>query len=427
MDHVFKLVFLFLFLFSSVSYADTYPSVYINHHDNFSSATYATVSEACTATNGYPSAAATYVSGVDNYCDAFWNGSPWPNGGFPTYPSSSCPGGGTLNYPNCINAPPCGTGQVRNSTTGICGMNCTPPETDNGFGQCAVKECTGGQVLNACTGACQTPVTCSSTFETYDSCTNSCVLDKLNCPTHSHANSTNDACLPDPPLACLAGQHDDGSYNCVADDAEGCSANERRGYINGKLQCIPKTDAPKAAGEAADAKKAADDAAAAAKSAQDAADAAKAARDADPTNQAKIDAYNAAQAAANAAALAAIEAASKLADANAKNQTAQLTAIQENTEDSAGFLKTISDFFTDSYTPINEPSQTVPAPVTIITTPVTVGGAGTCPADIAFSTSVGSYTLSIQPLCSLASSIAPLFIAICFLISGFIVFGAVKG
>ena len=426
MDYILKLIFLFLLGFSSVSFADTYPAIkdYIYGGQHFSSGSGACdyVGTQLQQYNFYH-----YVFREPSYCDQLFNSNNSTAQTIGISVLKTCPGGGSVSGTDCINAPACGTGQVRNSTTGLCGMNCTPPETDNGFGQCTVKECTGGQVSNACTGECQTPVTCSSTFETYDSCTNSCVLDKLNCPTHSHANSTNDACLPDPPLACPAGQHDDGTYNCVANDAEGCSSNERRGYINGKLQCIPKTNAPKAAGDANDAKKASDDANAAAKAAQDAADAAKAARDADPTNQAKIDAYNAAQAAANAAALAAIEAASKLADANAKNQTAQLTAIQENTEDSAGFLKSIEGFFTDPYTPINEPSQTVPAPVTIITTPVTVGGAGTCPADLAISTSVGSYTLSMQPLCYLASSIAPLFIAICFLISGFIVFGAVKG
>ena len=416
MDNIFKLIFCFLFVFSAPVSAVSYYATWQEASGACTAAGYdysiGSGAQSCSSSTGSGTNTAV-CSGSGGYTRVGMSG----GGGVPfTYPWAACNEG----LKACV-AP-----EVR-QPSGACGIACLPPETDNGFGQCTVKECTNGQVLNPCTGNCQTPVTCSSTFETYDSCTNSCVLDKLNCPTHSHANSTNDACLPDPPLACPAGQHDDGSYNCVADDATACGTNERKGYINGKPACIPKTNAPKAAGDANDAKKASDDANAAAKAAQDAADAAKAARDADPTNQAKIDAYNAAQAAANAAALAAIEAASKLADANAKNQTAQLTAIQENTEDSAGFLKSIEGFFTDPYTPINEPSQTVPAPVTIITTPVTVGGAGTCPADIAFSTSVGSYTLSMQPLCSLASSIAPLFIAICFLISGFIVFGAVKG
>lgn len=331
----------------------------------------------------------------------------------------TCPYGGTVSGSDCVNAPSCPTGQARNAA-GECKLVCKPPETDDGFGSCAVMECTGGQVSNACTGQCQTPVVCSSTFETYDSCTNSCILNKLNCPIHSHPNSTNDACLPDPPLACPAGQHDDGTYNCIADDAPGCGSDEQRGTVDGKLVCKKKHDASKDEDKAKKAEEADAAAKADAQAKADAAKAAKDARDADPTNQEKIDAYNAAQAAADAAALAAAQAASDLANKNAKNLTGQVTELKETTKDILDTMTSAPDLPTD-------PDAPLATPVDIVTTGVTVGGAGSCPADQSISTSIGNFTISMQPLCTLASSLAPLFIAICFLISGFIVFGAVKG
>ncbi|MDD4972597.1 MAG: virulence factor TspB C-terminal domain-related protein [Paludibacter sp.] len=121
------------------------------------------------------------------------------------------------------------------------GFGCAPPKFYNLFGVCEIPECPTSQVSNINTGACQTPPTCSYT-EHYDNATNSCVLNPLSCPTHSHANSTNDACLPDAPLACPNGQHDDGNYHCVADDVAACKKNQQSGYINNVLQCIPRTN-----------------------------------------------------------------------------------------------------------------------------------------------------------------------------------------
>jgi hypothetical protein len=119
---------------------------------------------------------------------------------------------------------------------------CTPPETDNGFGVCAVKECTGGQILNESTGQCQTPPDSCASTETYNNAKNKCELWALRCPGHSHANTANDQCLDDAPLICPEGQHDDGSYTCIsnAEPNHSCPPNTQKVYINGIPQCIHK-------------------------------------------------------------------------------------------------------------------------------------------------------------------------------------------
>lgn len=53
-------------------------------------------------------------------------------------------------------------------------------------------------------------------------------------------------------------------------------------------------------------------------------------------------------------------------------------------------------------------------------------GAGTCPAPLSMALSRGTYSLSLQPLCDYATMIAPLFIAFCWLIAGYIVLGSVR-
>jgi hypothetical protein len=168
-----------------------------------------------------------------------------------------CPAGGSLQTGTpyiCAGAPSCTSTQFRNATTQICQnmVVCTPPEHDNGFGICGVAECTSAQVLNPSSGVCQTPPTCGST-QAYDAPSNTCFLKTLDCPNHSHASTANDKCLADAPMACPSGQHDDGTYICVADNAVGCSANQTRGYINGSLQCITKPNAAMFAKQAADA------------------------------------------------------------------------------------------------------------------------------------------------------------------------------
>jgi len=72
---------------------------------------------------------------------------------------------------------------------------------------------------------------------------------------------------------------------------------------------------------------------------------------------------------------------------------------------------------------VAEVLPTVAATVSI--SPISLG-AGSCPASPSMATSRGSFTLSMQPTCDFATMIAPLFIALCWLVAGYIVFGQVK-
>lgn len=201
-----------------------------------------------------------------------------------------CPSGGTYISGTCYDATPCTSPQVRQTSSPYACYTpviCDPPETANEFGICGLAECTSAQVLNPSSGVCQDAPFCGAT-ERYDPVTNTCYLKKLECPEHSHANTENDVCLADPPLACPSGQHDDGTWVCVADDAKGCKSNQTVGYINGQLQCINPPNLDSAQQAAADAAKAA--AATAQSSSNTAASAAQAANDAlaaDPTNTTK--------------------------------------------------------------------------------------------------------------------------------------------
>lgn len=191
-------------------------------------------------------------------------------GAMPIGITGTCPGGGTLSVDQCINATPCNFSQYRNITTGLCTTEiCNAPETTNNFGVCSIKECLTSEILNPTNGQCQIPPVCGIT-ERYDPSTNTCILKTLQCPKNSHASTANDRCLPDPPLNCPLGQHDVGTWECVADDAKGCSPGQQVGYINNVLQCINKPNLDTKQKAAADAAKAASDAAAAAKVASDA-------------------------------------------------------------------------------------------------------------------------------------------------------------
>jgi len=311
----------------------------------------ATQAAACTDTQTkYRAANPTYTwmtaSSSGSNCNWYNNGTYWKYYNIGSTNEKYCPYTGTLSGTTCINESACPSGQTRRSTDGLCGswdvvctlpqlrnattntcytpVACNAPEIDNGFGICAVQECTGGKILNQTTGACQTAPTCGST-ETYVNATNTCQLYPLACPLHSHASTANDKCLADPPMVCPTGQHDDGTYQCVANDAVACSNNQTYGTINGIPQCITKPNNESI-------NKASDDAAAAAaaaKTAQTNAQVAKnnadAALAADPTNQTKIDAAAAAATALNNANTA-------LSTADAAALKAQDLAIQKALE-----------------------------------------------------------------------------------------------
>jgi len=215
----------------------------------------------------------------------------------------SCPSGGTVSGSSCINSPACISPQIRSSVTPYAcftPVECAYPEIDNGAGVCTNTACPVGQVRNPSTKLCQTPPSCIAAT-TYDPITNQC---DLNCPKNTHASSGNDACLPNPALGCPVGQHDDGTYQCVADGISACNANQYSGTINGVAQCITKPNLDTAQQAAADAAAALKTASTAAKTAADTYLTAEQASSADPTNAAKLQTMNDAKAAlddANAA------------------------------------------------------------------------------------------------------------------------------
>lgn len=259
-----KVLISLLFLMSFSVLADTYTAITKYSAWGGTSYIYYSPTEVCTFMQTTVNYATHFNLGTGSCI--FLNAS---NGNVGTYSygqQSSCPGGGSLSGSSCINAPSCTAPETRSTITGLCG--CQPPKFLNPLGICGIPECLSYQVANTLTGACQIPPVCGST-EHYDNPSNTCHLSQLNCPGHSHANTANDACVPDAPMACPQGQHDDGSYTCVADDGIHCKVNQQSGSINGVKQCI--TAAPLDTAQSEAAKKAA---------AQSAIDASNA----DPTN-----------------------------------------------------------------------------------------------------------------------------------------------
>jgi hypothetical protein len=298
--------FLFLTLISNFAYAVTYDSARIDTIAKLNSSS-------CQPNNN-----CTYVVANSRFeISRFYT----PTGQFLDY-----------TYKPFTGDASCPTGQSRLTLLDACAVNCTPPQTPDGFGGCAIQECTGGTVLNQTSGQCQMPPTCGST-EYYDNATNSCLLRDLTCQPHEHANETDDACLPDPPISCPPLMHDDGTYNCVSDDPIACTPTQTHGYINGQMQCIPKSNPAQAGADAAAAQAAAN---AAAQTAANDAAASAAAADAlaaDPTNP-SLQAAAAAAAATAAASQAAADAAQQVAD-NLKDIAKETTqkSISETLDD----------------------------------------------------------------------------------------------
>lgn len=288
---------MFLFLNSFSVFSDTYPVVTTSYYWT-NSGGYHTASSAIALCNTLGDLSVYHFVASGSYCNGYRNSDNGSVGSFGQYngpvATSTCPGGGTVSGSNCINAPVCITPQVRSTVGQYIGMcvtliECAYPETDQGNGICENITCSAGQNRNPVSKACQTPPTCGST-QAYDIITNTCFLKPLNCPGHTHANTANDSCLSDAPLACPAGEHDDGTYNCVADTKAPCTSAQQSGYINGVHQCIKKTNAEQAASDLAIAKTTQ-------QATQLAADTAAAALAADPNNTTKQAANTAAQAA----------------------------------------------------------------------------------------------------------------------------------
>lgn len=303
---------------------------------------------------------------------------------------------------------------VLNYATGACytPIECAYPETDNGSGVCANNSCAVGSVRNPLTNLCQVVPSCGST-QTYDLASNTCKLYKLNCPGHSHASTANDACLADAPLACPTGQHDDGTYTCIANDLNGCKTNQQAGYINGVPQCISKPNLDTA--QAASAAKGADLTAAgnAINTAQNALNAADTALTADPTNTTKQRAQQAANDALQVATAGMMPVA-------AQTTHTDLTATN-------GLLNSIDQSLKNpSTTPAN--FGTVPAPEALGSSSVSIASisnysaSGSCPAPISIVTAYRTYSLSYDYICSFAGSISAVVICLAWLSAAVIVF-----
>lgn len=429
MDNIYKLILVFLVIYSNASFAETYPRVTKYYGAPPGDTEFYSIDEFCSIylTSGYYSAYPSLTTYTYNLSSSRCYYNSEPSGYYQIWQKHYyCPGGGTISGGNCINAPACSTGETRStsgSTNGQCIANpsCTPPETyDTVFGACHVKECLSTQVLNPSTGACQTPPTCGST-EQYNSVTNLCELKQLKCPEHSHQSTQRDKCLPDAPLACPSGQHDDGTYNCVANDAQKCTSAQVSGSIYGIPQCINKTNAAQFAKDAADAeamkniKSQAEQSALAAKQAADAALAA------DPNNTTKqqeaataASNYQNASDQLNAADKADNEAQDDHNERSLQNISDNLEYMQgQNNKDRADGYGTL-------------PAETVGTNTVTVNSNISLPGPGSCPAPATISTHFGNVTIDYSSYCNFASQLKPLVLTFAWLSAAFIVVGGMK-
>lgn len=474
-----RILIVFLLMFSGSVFADTYPAIEEWTSSWYPGLTDATQAGLCsqmnTAANLTPPAQLVISTGSMPYTGQCIrdNGNGSYSSPYPTAVVSSCPAGGTVSGTTCINAPACATGQYRNSG-GQCTepVFCLYPEVDNGSGACGPKpECGGSQEYNFITHSCATPPVCGAT-ERLNPATFACNPNPLQCPGHSHASTANDKCLADPALTCPIGQHDDGAYNCVANDAPApCNSKQQKGYIDGIPQCIPKPNLDTA--QQAAAKAAADS-----KTASDAKSAAVAA--------AKVAADKAAASAADAAAnpndttkatTAANDAAAKtVADSTAKtasdaSDAAKVASDKADNDAKNGYLKTIAD---ESQAAADRANSRKGGASSVCSAPPTCSGdaiecallqqswsnsckgldatgsgdvrtkdaldpvsktvssldstvvAGSCPAAQTFVVQGKSMSISYQFICDYGSAIKYLVLALAWLGAGFIVFGSVR-
>jgi len=466
-DNIYKLIFiLILIAYSNIAAADTYPAVTGYQNPN-TGVHYGSLSAACTSigTQWVPDDDGLRCKSTDSFGNVTYRTNM-------TY--SSCPAGGSLSGSTCIDAPVCDAGLERNLTTGICEapaecpagqfrntnpvtgcqaptcpsssstvnfspvfdpdgqhytcqsfdvQQCTPPETDNGYGICGVAECLTSEVLNPSTGVCQVPPNCASA-ERYDASSNSCVLRPLECPGNSHPNTANDQCLPNAPLACPSGQHDDGTYNCIADDVSACNSNQQAGMINGTPQCITKPNLDTAQQAAEDAAQNFVQKSTDLKSAATANQSAQTALAANPSDSALQSAATGAAAELETARAEAEKASSEAMAAaqavqsdylNSIDQTLKGEKAKDDADRKAGFGEVPdSDVLTE--TPWEVSTGTIS------------NTSGSCPAAETMNTgSVGAITISYQPMCDFASMVRPLIIAFAWLSAALISYGAVKG
>lgn len=409
MDIIFimkKLAFL-LFFISTVAIADTYPAIpsysaqyasYTGYGSSPNSACNALAINISSNRTGSASGTACNILPSPGVVGS------WTTNGY------TCPSGGIVSGSSCINAPVCIAPQQRQTTSPYAcytPQECSWPESDNGNGICQNNTCPVGQNRNPVTNVCQIPPTCGST-EKYDSLTNQCYLKTLPCPGNTHANAANDLCLPDPPTTCPSGQHDDGTYTCVADDAKGCQGNTQSGYINGTLQCVPKPNLDTAQQAAKDAIEAAQDAVEASIS--------------DPTNQPLRDSANSA-----------VDKAILASNSDSLDQLDQirrtLEQSKENDEKLAAEKKQadqIDQTIVDALIEQNAGASLVHEEIPVQTETINgFSGAGECPAPVNFSVFGRVYHFSWQPECDFATQLKPIILSIATLIALTLIVGTI--
>lgn len=365
-----------------------------------------------------------------------------------------CPGGGTFASGSCTNAPACISPNVRRTSgenIGQCVLpvECSYPLTDNGSGSCTDNQCPSGKVRVPATNTCQTPQTCGST-QLYVIYSNTCELLPLNCPLHQHANTSNDACLWDAPNVCPTGQHDDGSYTCIADEALSCPAGWQYGRINNTPQCIPPTSQAQLQETQRQAAISAANAQHDLQTAQQNYDQAWSEYQNDLTNYTKQQAAEAAATAlgqaktnsnnANSASQQATndvqnsantqlntdlvnsgaETNRQLAEANRHLQTAEDDTKAKNAAEASAISKGIGAF---GEIPADEGVHTsvINVPSTLGVSTGGGGGVGACPASPSLSVGGTSITFPMEMICGLVESMRPFVIAMAYISAGFIV------
>lgn len=373
-----------------------------------------------------------------------------------------CPGGGTYASGSCINAPACIEPNVRrtqlyNANYGLCvaPVECAYPLSDNGSGTCTDNQCPAGQVRVPSDNLCHTPVACNTSVETYNTFNNTCTLNPLVCGNHRHANETNTECVWDAPLTCPDGQHDDGTYTCVANEALSCPPGWAYGRINNTPQCIEPSHLDTKQQAAYDAAQTAHTANNNLNSAQQYYEQKRQEYLANPNDPVTIQNYTNAQTQLS-------NAQSSANTANNDNQKAQTELTnarqqQANTDqvnsdatthkllgDANGYLKSIDDGqkkeAADTASAVAKgigafgTIENVPMPGTSVnvTNPLAGGGGGSsgsagCPA--ADSISVGGVSISLGPLmgqvCSLVAAMRPIMVASAYVLAAYIFIGVI--
>ena len=108
-----KLLLIFLLIFSTSVFADTYPAIPVAGTNTAGSCGWVLLSGLSACEASYPSNVIWICSG--SQCNS--NGWALYTGYYPVY---TCPAGGVVSGSSCINAPACTSPQTRNSTTGLC-------------------------------------------------------------------------------------------------------------------------------------------------------------------------------------------------------------------------------------------------------------------------------------------------------------------